>query len=47
MSARNPSYAETNYAVRAPLVRWLEETGWSADRLVSRAGYRVLEVGRR
>jgi SAM-dependent methyltransferase len=23
MSARNPSYAETNYAVRGPLVRWL------------------------
>ena len=29
------------------LVRWLEETGWSAERRVSRAGYRVLEVGRR
>ena len=29
------------------LARWLEETGWSADRRVSRAGYRVLEVGRR
>jgi 16S rRNA (guanine1207-N2)-methyltransferase len=28
------------------LARWLEEAGWSADRLVSRAGYRVLEVGR-
>ena len=29
------------------LARWLEETGWPADRRVSRAGYRVLEVGRR
>jgi 16S rRNA (guanine1207-N2)-methyltransferase len=29
------------------LARWLEETGWSADRRVSRAGYRVLEVARR
>ena len=29
------------------LARWLEETGWSAERRISRAGYRVLEVGRR
>jgi 16S rRNA (guanine1207-N2)-methyltransferase len=29
------------------LARWLEETGWSADRRVSRTGYRVLEIGRR
>ena len=29
------------------LARWLEETGWSADRRVSRAGYRILEVARR
>jgi 16S rRNA (guanine1207-N2)-methyltransferase len=29
------------------LARWLEEVGWSADRRVSRAGYRVLEVVRR
>lgn len=29
------------------LCRWLEEAGWSTDRRVARAGYRVLEVGRR
>jgi 16S rRNA (guanine1207-N2)-methyltransferase len=29
------------------LARWFEETGWSAERRVSRAGYRVLEIGRR
>ena len=29
------------------LARWLEETGWSADRRVSRGGYRVLDVARR
>jgi 16S rRNA (guanine1207-N2)-methyltransferase len=29
------------------LARWLEESGWSADRRVSRTGYRVLEIGRR
>lgn len=29
------------------LAKWLEETGWPAQRRVSRAGYRVLEVGRR
>jgi 16S rRNA (guanine1207-N2)-methyltransferase len=29
------------------LARWLEEIGWSPGRLVSRSGYRVLEVGRR
>jgi 16S rRNA (guanine1207-N2)-methyltransferase len=29
------------------LARWLDETGWSAERRVSRTGYRVLEVARR
>jgi 16S rRNA (guanine1207-N2)-methyltransferase len=28
------------------LARWLEDTGWSAIRRRSRAGYRVLEIGR-
>jgi 16S rRNA (guanine1207-N2)-methyltransferase len=28
------------------LQRWLGETGWQADRLAARAGYRVLEVSR-
>jgi len=28
------------------LQRWLDETGWSTDRLGSRAGYRLLEVAR-
>ena len=28
------------------LARWLEQEGWPATRLVSRAGYRVLEVTR-
>ena len=28
------------------LQRWLVASGWAASRLVSRAGYRVLEVGR-
>ncbi|MEY2447810.1 MAG: rRNA (guanine1207-N2)-methyltransferase [Acidimicrobiaceae bacterium] len=29
------------------LARWLEDAGWSAERRVSRAGYRILQVGRR
>ncbi|MEY2422646.1 MAG: rRNA (guanine1207-N2)-methyltransferase [Acidimicrobiaceae bacterium] len=29
------------------LARWLEEAGWTANRRVSRAGYRVFEVSRR
>jgi 16S rRNA (guanine1207-N2)-methyltransferase len=29
------------------LARWLEEQGWSADRVRSRSGYRVLAVDRR
>ncbi|HSR85874.1 MAG TPA: methyltransferase [Streptosporangiaceae bacterium] len=28
------------------LQRWLSETGWQADRIAARAGYRVLEVRR-
>ncbi len=28
------------------LARWLTETGWPTRRTVSRAGYRLLEVGR-
>ena len=28
------------------LARWLEQEGWSATRVVSRTGYRVLEVAR-
>ena len=28
------------------LQRWLAETGWQADRIAARAGYRVLEVRR-
>jgi SAM-dependent methyltransferase len=42
-SARNPSYGETNYAVRAPLVRWLEEEARQAGERYGR--YRVLDVG--
>jgi SAM-dependent methyltransferase len=42
-SARKPSYSATNYAVRAPLVRWLED---EAGRAAQRYGrYRVLDVG--
>jgi SAM-dependent methyltransferase len=42
-SARSPSYAETNYAVRGPLVRWLQQ---EAARAGERYGtYRVLDVG--
>ena len=40
MSARKPSHAETNYAVRAPLVRWLEAEAARAD-----ARRRILDVG--
>jgi 16S rRNA (guanine1207-N2)-methyltransferase len=29
------------------LARWLEENEWSAERRLSRSGYRVLEVARR
>jgi 16S rRNA (guanine1207-N2)-methyltransferase len=29
------------------LARWLDGMGWTADRRVSRTGYRVLEIGRR
>jgi SAM-dependent methyltransferase len=39
VSARNPSYAETNYAVRGPLVRWLRT---EAERGGER---RILDVG--
>jgi SAM-dependent methyltransferase len=42
-SARRPSYATTNYAVRAPLARWLES---EAARAAERYGrFRVLDVG--
>jgi len=40
VSARNPSYAETNYAVRGPLVRWLRS---EATRTSERT--RILDVG--
>jgi SAM-dependent methyltransferase len=39
-SARTPSYAETNYAVRGPLVRWLES---EAGRTNPQS--RILDVG--
>ena len=40
MSARNPSYAETNYAVRGPLVSWLRaEAERDGD------ARRILDVG--
>jgi SAM-dependent methyltransferase len=42
-SARSPSYSETNYAVRAPLVRWLEREAAAAGDRYGR--YRVLDVG--
>ena len=40
MSARNPSYAETNYAVRAPLVRWLRSEAGRGG-----GARRILDVG--
>lgn len=42
-TARRPSYSATNYAVRAPLVRWLEREAASAGERYGR--YRVLDVG--
>lgn len=42
-SARSPSYAATSYAVRAPLVRWLEVEAARAGERYGR--YRVLDVG--
>jgi SAM-dependent methyltransferase len=40
MTARNPSYAETNYAVRGPLVRWLR-----AESERDGGPRRILDVG--
>jgi SAM-dependent methyltransferase len=40
VSARNPSYGETNYAVRAPLVRWLQAEAERGD-----GERRILDVG--
>jgi SAM-dependent methyltransferase len=39
VTARKPSYAETNYAVRGPLVRWLRSEGERGG------GGRILDVG--
>jgi SAM-dependent methyltransferase len=39
-AARTPSYAETNYAVRRPLVRWLQ-----AEAARDGGGRRILDVG--